>query len=322
MNLVATATSLLGLFLLNKLRKKLTAKNDDINEDPPIALKKKKISLRLISKTNISPDTRIFRFALPTEKHSLGLPIGNFVLAFAKKWYFMPFHRAYTPISSNNYDLGYMDLVVKIYFPNVDPKHRKGGRMSMHFENLKIGEYMDFYGPLGFIQHRIKENGVDMSYYRRKLRISRFLVERTNINKIGMIAGGTGIAPMLQLIREIFGRNKYDSNCINKTTEITLIFSNKTNADILFKKELEELAKKSNNRFKVIFTLTRDGWNDYEEGETKVNGQVDRKMIEKYMPHYNDENSSILLCGRPAMVKSCQNIFEEMEWDMRNVFSY
>ena len=44
----------------------------------PVALNKaEKIPFRLTSKQEISHDTRRFRFALQTDKHVLGLPIGE-----------------------------------------------------------------------------------------------------------------------------------------------------------------------------------------------------------------------------------------------------
>ena len=52
------------------------------------------------------------------------------------------------------------------------------------------------------------------------------------VKKIGMVAGGTGITPMLQIIRAI-QRDPTD------TTEVWLIFANQTEEDILLRKELE-----------------------------------------------------------------------------------
>ena len=44
----------------------------------PVALdKEKKIPFKIISKHEISHDTRRFRFALQTDQHVLGLPIGE-----------------------------------------------------------------------------------------------------------------------------------------------------------------------------------------------------------------------------------------------------
>ena len=286
---------------------------------------KNQVSLKLISKTSISDDTRLFRFALPSEKHSLGLPLGSCIVAFAKDEENNDeiFKRPYTPVSSNR-DLGYMDLIIKIYFPNIHPDFPKGGKMGMVFENLKIGESLNFWGPGGFVNHQIHENGVDMSYHQNKSKTEENYVERKNVNHIGMIAGGSGITPMLQLIRELFAAE----NSNNETTKMTLIFSNKTKNDILCKEEIDQLVEKSNGRFKTIYALSREQWKEDEklmghQDIIKVNGRVDKNMIEKYMPKHEEEGSSILLCGPPAMVKeACQKNLEDIGWDMKKVFVY
>ncbi|RCN25423.1 oxidoreductase, FAD-binding protein [Ancylostoma caninum] len=70
-----------------------------------------KYALALAEKIEISHDTRKFRFRLPSEKHVLGLPIGQHVYLSAKidgKLVVRP----YTPVSSDD-DLGYVDLMIK-----------------------------------------------------------------------------------------------------------------------------------------------------------------------------------------------------------------
>lgn len=56
------------------------------------------------------------------------------------------------------------------------------------------------------------------------------------VRRFGMIAGGTGITPMLQIIRAIQrGRASGDK------TEVDLIFANVNKEDILLKEDLDEL---------------------------------------------------------------------------------
>jgi cytochrome-b5 reductase len=63
----------------------------------------------------------------------------------------------------------------------------------------------------------------------------------------GMIAGGTGITPMLQIIKAILG-NPDDK------TQIDLIFANVNAEDILLKEDLDELAETHDN-FRVHYIL-------------------------------------------------------------------
>lgn len=65
---------------------------------------------------------------------------------------------------------------------------------------------------------------------------------------VGMLAGGSGITPMLQVITEIL-RNPRDR------TEIRLIFSNHTPTDIMCKAELDALTAVYPN-FKVLYVVS------------------------------------------------------------------
>ena len=59
------------------------------------------------------------------------------------------------------------------------------------------------------------------------------------------IAGGSGLTPMLQVAQEVT-RNPEDK------TEVTLVFANVSEDDILLRKELDDMAKKHKN-FKVCW---------------------------------------------------------------------
>ncbi len=63
-------------------------------------------------------------------------------------------------------------------------------------------------------------------------------------------AGGTGITPMLQLIRDIF-RNTSDR------TELALLFANQSEEDILLRDELEQVKKEHPDKFQLWYTVDR-----------------------------------------------------------------
>lgn len=85
---------------------------------------------------------------------------------------------------------------------------------------------------------------------------------------IGMIAGGSGITPMLQIARAAHrGRSKGDN------TQIDLIFANVNESDILLREDLDKLAKED-SKFRVYHVL-----NNPPAGWTGGEGFVTAEMI-------------------------------------------
>ena len=67
---------------------------------------------------------------------------------------------------------------------------------------------------------------------------------------VSMIAGGTGITPMLQVMNEI-ARNPQDK------TKVTLLFANVTEKDILCRSEIDKLCAEKPEQFKAYYILDR-----------------------------------------------------------------
>ena len=65
--------------------------------------------------------------------------------------------------------------------------------MTQYIDNMKIGDKLDFVGPKGHIIY--KRNGEFLIRGKKKSDPNRTV---TGIKNIGMIAGGSGITPMLQ----------------------------------------------------------------------------------------------------------------------------
>lgn len=186
-----------------------------------------------------------YRFALPRPTDILGLPIGQHIsLAATLPGQPKEVVRSYTPISSDDTP-GYFDLLLKSY---------PTGNISKHMACMKIGETMKVKGPKGAMVY--------------KPNMSRHL---------GMIAGGTGITPMLQIIRAIIrGRPR---NGGNDKTEVDLIFANVNPEDILLKEDLDQLAKEDEN-FRVYYVL-----NNPPENWAGGVGFVTPEMIKVYISH-------------------------------------
>ncbi|CAM9750675.1 unnamed protein product, partial [Choristocarpus tenellus] len=247
----------------------------------------------------ISHDTRRFRFSLPSPTHVLGLPIGQHIsLRFEEAATGKVVTRSYTPTSSDE-DLGYVDLVIKVYFPNVEPKFPDGGQMSMHLERRKIGDTVDMRGPKGNLTYC--GNGV-FSIKRRDDR---------KVTKLGMIAGGTGITPMLQIIAAIMREGE------GLEMELSLIFANKTEEDILLRDSIEDMASKHKN-FNFHYTLDKPP----KTGWTYSSGFVTKEIVGTNLPAPGPE-TLILMCGPPPMIKfACLPALGELGFSEDMHFSF
>lgn len=218
--------------------------------------------LPLVAKDQLSSNVYRFVFALPEANGILGLPIGQHV-AIKAEVDGKTVTRSYTP-TSNNLDRGRIELVVKCY-----PDGLLSGR---YLAGLSIGDEVEFRGPKGA-----------MKYTKNLCR------------KIGMVAGGTGITPMYQLIRAI---------CENDTdtTEISLIYANRSESDILLREELETFARRYPKNFKLWYML------DSPPAEWAFgSGYVDQSVLEERLPGPPSPDTKILLCGPPGMVSATKN---------------
>lgn len=83
------------------------------------------------------------------------------------------------------------------------------------------------------------------------------LVDSSDVHDIFLVAGGTGIAPFVQLLDLATNREKRGAIFGAYTSvRISLLFSNHTQGDILFKLQLDEYAALFPAMFRVLYTLT------------------------------------------------------------------
>lgn len=223
--------------------------------------------LELIDKTVVSKNSAIYRFKLNHEDEVLNIPTGHHV-ACCFNIDGRDEIRYYSPIS-NQFDTGFFDILVKSY-----PQ----GKVSKRFAMLREGQTVMFRGPVGRLEYS------------------------TNMAKeIGLIAGGSGITPILQVITKVI-------TTAEDTTKLSLIYANETENDILLKTELDEIAKKYPN-FSVHYTLTTPpaGWS----GSV---GYVKKELVAQYMPAPSAE-SRLFICGPPEMKRSLIDITADLGWE-------
>jgi cytochrome-b5 reductase len=106
-----------------------------------------------------------------------------------------------------------------------------GSGIGAHLAKLAPGDTVSFKGPL-----------------------QKFAYQPNTWAAVGMLAGGTGVTPMVQLVRAILSDPR-------DRTEVRLILANKTRGDIMLKEELDALAA-AHPQFSVVYTLDSpdEGW--------------------------------------------------------------
>jgi len=221
----------------------------------------------LVQKIVVSPNTALYRFGLPRPTDILGLPIGQHISVQAEI-NGKTIMRSYTPTSSDD-DLGHFDLLVKSY---------EKGNISRYLSLIKVGDKVRIKGPKG-----------------------QFIYSPTLCREIGMIAGGTGITPMLQIIRAVL-KNPLDH------TKLNLIYANVNAEDILLRTELDTLAATHSNRFKIYYVLN----NPPPHWQGGV-GFVTKEQIQTHLAP-TSEDTKVLLCGPPPMMTAMKKHLDELKY--------
>lgn len=260
-----------------------------------------KYLLPLIEKDEISHDTSKFRFGLPSGEHILGLPVGQHIHLSATINNELVI-RSYTPVSTDD-NKGFCDLVVKVYRKNVHPKFPDGGKMTQFLDSMEIGDKIAFRGPSGKLQYL--GNG---KFSIKKLR--KDPPQIVNVKKVNMIAGGSGITPMLQLVNEVLRRS-------GDSTQLALLYANQSEDDILLRDDLEVLAAKNQEQFKVWYTVDRAS----ESWKFSV-GFVNDEMI-KHNLFPPSPDTITVMCGPPPMINfACLPSLEKLNYDKELNFAY
>lgn len=153
--------------------------------------------------------------------------------------------------------------------------------MTLGFSELVVGDHVELKGPVGdFIW---KGKG-----------IASLHGEEKRVSEIGLVCGGSGITPILQVLRAIL-TDPSDSD-----TRVWVVDVNRFFEDILCREELEKLAVRHQDRLRLHLSLTGKplpgNW-------THSIGRITRKMLEEHLP-IPGEDKLICICGPGPMEQS------------------
>lgn len=215
----------------------------------------------VIGITQHNHNTKIFRIHLPSADHEMGMDVASCIVVKGVGRDGKTYVRPFTPITTNNVR-GHFDILVKNY---------PLGNVSSYLHGIHVGEKISVKGPY-----------------------LKFAYTPNMKQHVAMIAGGSGITPMLQVMREI-------TNNPADTTQVHLIFCNKSVEDILMRNELERISRQHKNiHIHHVVDIAPTGPNSSFDGTA---GHIDKDLIKRLIPAAGS-NILVCVCGPPGFMEA------------------
>jgi len=122
-------------------------------------------------------------------------------------------------------------------------------------------------------------------------------------DELVMVAGGVGVTPMLSMLRYMADRGE--------TRKVTLVWSNRTEADILCRDEFQTLKAKL-PEFSVHHVLTRQ--RDFK-GRT---GRLDASILQELLAGCQ-RDAAVFVCGPPPMMNAVCTALKQIGFTARHI---
>jgi len=222
---------------------------------------------RLASRTQLTHDTYLYSFDPPYHCLAFEVPVGHHVTLRADVADELIVERPYTPVIADlllpfeQFNSDQLHLAIKTY---------PDGVLTSFMDKMQTGDQLDVSNPTG------------------KFRLSVI----DGVANLILLAAGTGITPMVKVIRYFIDQQRGQS----QPAAVRLVFFNKTEQDIVWKSELETLAQNSSPCvISVHHVLSQEEKDGYEHG--RVNKELLCKLIPESLVQNEDSSKRVCLCG-------------------------
>ncbi|KAM8870814.1 cytochrome b5 reductase 4 [Spinachia spinachia] len=237
----------------------------------------------LVSKTEVNHNTHVFRLQLPRGS-VMNVPVGKHVYLKALTQG-TEVVRPYTPVDQSlvaapqpSSQEPDLYLMIKLY---------PDGVFTSHLSSLHVGDCLPVSGPEG-------------TFSLRPLR---------DVTDLYLLAAGTGFTPMARLIQLAL----QDVDTIRKTK---LLFLNRREEDILWRRELDELAARS-DRFQVDYVLS-----DPCESWTGRTGRVDESMLQDFLTRPAGSKCYVCVCGPAAFTELTMGLLRQQSFSEEELHAF
>ncbi|XP_078656858.1 NADH-cytochrome b5 reductase-like [Branchiostoma floridae x Branchiostoma belcheri] len=228
---------------------------------------------------DMTSETNVYRFQIPGNGH-LGLTTGQHLILRGSVSG-RSVTRQYTPISPLEAK-GYFEVLIKVY---------AAGEMSRYVRTWQVGDLVEWRGPFGTFTYRPNQ-------YRQ----------------VVMVAGGTGVTPMLQVAGRILG-NELDE------TRVRLLYACRRYRDILLKNSLDEMAAFWN--FSASYWLSQENPKNFQPkyGDEIHHGRLDRAVLSAELPPPGS-SVLVLICGTRSFNSDMEANLQALGFSQTDFFRF
>jgi|GEM_PF-999842 len=236
-------------------------------------------------------NTREIRFNLPGSLQKSGLEVGQYV-AIRGEIDGETLVGYFSPITRTNEE-GVLSILCRF--------DAKGGPVYKLLEYIRPGNVVSMKA-VGGLKLSLDSNGI--------------LYNNKRVRKIGLIAGGTGIAPMMQIIREyLHFASKYPQLVL--PLGVNLLYGAEEESDLAFIESFEYLRQNNPEHFRFYPILNKPplGWTD---GVGFVKPQNIKSCI--FYPPADDQ--LIVICGPPLFEKIMCTTLKNLGFPRESYYAY
>lgn len=131
---------------------------------------------------------------------------------------------------------------------------------------------------------------------------------------IVLLAGGSGITPLFSIGRSVISRSP--------DTKITLIYSCRTEEEIIYSRSIEDWAGQYKGRIKVCYALSAPVDGDSLLHTTVIKGRLNKLVIKKLIKQTESDplSTCYFICGPAGLMKMHQEVLDAMMVPAENIF--
>lgn len=228
----------------------------------------------------VNASTFLYCFKIP-DNQTLGIKVGQHMIVKQTK-NGRVYTRQYTPVTDVDKS-GIFEVLIKIY-PN--------GKVTQIIKDWKVGDLIPWRGPFG-----------------------NFLYAANTYKRILMLAAGTGIAPMYQIIKKIV-ENEDDE------TSVKLYYASKTFSETLLRDELAELCQYWNFTMCYYLSEEKDVKRNRRYREEVEARRMTKTEVQQDLERGPLESTLVLVCGTKSFEKDMVNSAKNANVHDENIYKF